>query len=142
MALSKNYERIVAYLGASQEEREKIFPEILALSVEIFHELKEVMQHGTKEDKVKMMAAIKELEAEFTKEAEEAAKASGFDRKLSLEDALQGFSQERQKEILLAKQDIDKTMGQINQLFPSKGGEKKPEGKIKKPHSRKGWIQS
>lgn len=149
MAFSKNYDKIMAYLNSSPEERQERFKEILGVAVEIFRELEEVMAKGSDEEKKMMLSLINQLQMRFEEEALKGAHRAGYDRVPKIEEAIEEFPEEDRNEILEAQKEIERASLEVQKKIQEKidantplGGQKKEGVKKKQSFPKKKWIQS
>ena len=143
MAFSKNYDKIVAYLNSSPENRQEHFQEMLELSVELFNELKEVLQTGTPEEKREFLKVVDELQKRFEEEAIIGAQRAGYEHVPTVEEALETFDPEQKERIMLVRKEIDRASSEVQQILKGKSPSEAHHPKERKPRPpKKGWLQS
>ena len=144
--MSEEFRKIMAFFSMDPEKKAGELEHVFENSIEIFEHFKEILQHGSPEQKQEVLNQVMQLQEKLQQETQRMCEETGVSENQLKEFAenKENFSEEEWNAIQSAKKKLNTQAEELSAIVPSKKTEAKGSSK-KAPSSgvkKNKWMKS
>lgn len=133
--MHEEFKRIMAFFSMNSDDKPGRLEDVFHDSIEFFEKFKDILQHGTPEEKAEIMKEMTELQQKLQEETERMCHDTGLS-----EEQLRNFAQNRDNfsdeewhSIQQAKAKLERQAEELSDILPGGNNTKKKSSSDKKP---------